>query len=237
MTNLQKMQAAQEKMQEIQKSTTAIAAEFKTAFSTKQNELQYDVSLSPQGRLQKLEAFKAEQGAKFIAKAAEIRSAYDKAAMEAQVAAELYLNEPANKPNEVAVQTFERRLSEFETALLLATNPDKAMELVREFAADTQDPYFAAKLKEKMPTIIREVTALAKEKAPLYKVHLSSVLDGINHTATAGGHTAAQQVLDAGSRVGADIWRKGGVQINAIQQFVGGEYARHANNPSNYVAE
>lgn len=237
MTNLQKMQAAQEKMYEIERSTTAVAHEFKNAFAEKQDDLKRDLTLSPQGRSQKMDEFKAKQGQIFMKRAAQMRAEYDKAAVEAQVAAELFLNEPANKPSDTAVQTFQRKLSEFQTDLMLATSPDKAMTLVKEFTGSTTDPYFAGKVKEQMPSIIREVSGLAGEKAPLYKQQLSGVVTGLNATAMAGGQYEAQQVLDVGSKAGRDIWRNGGVQMNAIQQFVGSEFAMHANKPEAFAAE
>lgn len=237
MNNLQKMRAAQDTIYEIKKSCSAVSMEFKNAYAEKQDSLRHDMTLSPHGKMQKIEEFKVQQGKEFIARAAKMRTEYDRAAVELQDAAEAYLNEPANKPSEQAVQTYERKLTDFQTALLLATNPDKAMQLVKEFAADTQDPYFAAKLKADFPTIIREVTSIAGVKAPIYKTYLSSVLDSINHTATSGGYHEVQQVLDAGSLVGNNIWLPGGVQMSTIQQFVGGQYAKYSNNPADFRDE
>ncbi|SKA88736.1 hypothetical protein [Sporosarcina newyorkensis] len=237
MTNFEKMKAAQAKMYEIKQSTTDVALEYKTAFAEKQSDLTYDRTLSPHGRLQKLEDFKKEQGAKFIKQAAAMRAEYDKAAIEAQVAAELFLNEDANKPNELAVQTFNRKLSEFETQLLLASDPKKAMTLVKSFVEETQDPYFAAQLKGELPSIIREVTALAGSEAPLFKPQLTRVAEELNTKATAGGYREAQEELDAGSRLGSDIWFRAGTQLNTVQQAVGSEFSQFANNPTDYVGK
>lgn len=237
MTNYEKLQAAKEKMYEIKQSTTGVALQFKTALAEKQSDLTYDRMLSPDGRKQKLEEFKKKQGAAFVKQAAKMRAEFDKAAVEAQVAAELFLLEDAPKPSDTAVQTFERKLTDFQTALLLATSPDQAMTLVKMFVGDTQDPYFAGKLKGEMPAIIREVTTLAGVKAPMYKGQLGYVLDGLNATATAGKQNEVQQVLDGGSRFGEDIWRSQDVQLNALQQAVGSEYSNFANNPTDFKGD
>lgn len=236
MTNYEKLEAAKTKMYEIKKSTTGVALKYKTAVAEKRSDLTYDRMLSPEGRKQKLEEFQKQQGIAFIAEAAKMRAEFDKAAVEAQVAAEMFLLEDAPKPSDTAVQTFDRKLAEFQTALLLATNPDSALTLVRSFVGEMQDPYFAAQLKGEMPAIIREVTALAGVKAPSYKVQLGRVVDDLNFTATSGKRHEVQQVLDGGSRVGEDVWHRANTSLSALQQSLGSEYSNFANNPSGYVA-
>ena len=233
-TNYEKLQAAKEKMYEIRQSTTSVALQYKTAMAEKRSALTSDRMLSPEGRKQQLEAFKRQQGAAFIKQAASMRAEFDKAAVESQVAAELFLLEDAPKPSDTAVQTFDRKLTEFQTELLLATNPDQAMTLVNSFIGETQDPYFASRLKGEMPAVIREVITLAKEKAPLYKVHLGHVVDGLNFTATSGKRNEVQQVLDGGSRVGEDVWHKANTSVSALQQALGSEYSNFANNPADF---
>lgn len=235
-TNYEKLQDAKMKMYEIKQSTSGVALKYKTAIAEKRSKLTDDRMLSPEGRKQQLEKFKREQGAAFIAEAAKLRADFDKAAVESQVAAEMFLLEDAPKPSEMAVQTFDRKRVEFQTALLLATSPDHAMTLVNTFIGETQDPYFAAQLKGEMPAVIREVTTLAKEKAPLYKVQLGRVVDGLNFTATSGKRNEVQQILDGGSRVGEDVWHKASTSISAVQQAIGSEYSNFANNPGSFVA-
>ncbi|WP_432352725.1 hypothetical protein [Sporosarcina sp. A2] len=234
MTNLQ---TVLDKMYEIEKSTTSIAHEFKNAVAEKQSELKYDTMLSPAGRDAKLKEFKSKKGAEFVKKAATMRAEYDKAAVQAQVAAEQLLNDPANKPSDLVVQSFTRQLAEFQTGLMLSTNPDSALQLAKDFAGKTNDPYLVGKLKEVLPQIVSEVTGLAGTKAPEYKVQLQRLVAGLNEVAASPEIKQAQSVIEGGSKQGQDIWRSGGVQLDAIGQAVGKEYSRYANNPSAFEAE
>ncbi|ARJ39879.1 hypothetical protein SporoP8_13930 [Sporosarcina ureae] len=234
MTNYKNLQTALGNMHEIKKSTTAVAKGFKDDFLEKQAKLQSDRMLSAEGRIIKIDEYKAEQGAKFLTKAKEMRTEYDQAAEDAQKYAEMILNDPAHKPNEATLATFDRQLARLQTELMLSTNADSALSLVKTFAEQTTDAYLIGKFKETLPTIISEITTLAGVQAPQYKLKLRKMVDGL---AVAPEIEEAQAVIDGGSMKGSPVWLEHGVQLTTIRQVVSGEYAQFANNPTAHVAE
>lgn len=234
-TNYQTMQNAKETMYEIEKSTTPIAMEFKQKIAAKQDELQHNQSLSGTGREQKLNEYRATLGKEFIAKAKEMREQYDRAAISAKVAAEVELNDGATKPSDIAIATFQRELTDVQTSLMLATNAKTAMSDLDSFVDKQTEPYFSQQIRAQLPSFAREILALAGVEAPQYKQRLAKTVERLDGNALNSRQREAKEYLDAPSRYGADLWRMGTVQLSAIEQAIGKQYTRYANNPADFT--
>lgn len=229
----EKMMNSFNTLDEVRGKVTGIATEIKNGVASEIDEINKDRFLSGDGKRAEREAVRKKYGEKFLNDAREMRSLYDTSATLAEVNAEILLNKEPRTPSGQAVKTYERHLTDLDTALLLATNERDAFDLVDNFVS-SREQYDAHQFKKVLPRYISQVldAVPAAEKLE-YKKKMRGVLDKLNEKA----YTSEQvDALNVASQVkgefGADIFRTNSTAYKAIEDAIGTEYARYANKPN-----
>ncbi|WP_153733497.1 hypothetical protein [Sporosarcina obsidiansis] len=236
MTNYEQMIEAYGKLGEIRERTTTVARDIQLKVKAETGAIRADQHLTPSGKQAKINEVKQKYGREFIATAKQMREDYDRSTVKAKVSAEVLLNEEARKPSDIAVRTFQRELADLKTELLLTSNALDAYTLVDSFVSAQKEPYLAQQLKQQAPEFISQIVGLAGTEASAYRTKLRQTMDALNEKATTPEQREAAEIFESvEGRFGEDIFLRQGIQMNAIRDAVGVEFANFANNPKSYV--
>lgn len=232
MTKYEKMKTAYDKMDEIQGSVTGVAKTLRDTVNTSISKVETLVELSEKGKEMEIKRIRKEFGEKFIEDAKRMRDEFDQSVITARIAAEGVLNEQPTKPADIDIKTYERQLNDMKMELLLATDSNSAFETLNNFTTSQNNAYIAQQLKAEFPSLLSNVLGLAGTETNEYKLKLRKTLDRLNDVAiTEEQREAARIHKMVEDKFGRDLFLPGGIQIRAIEEAVGNQYASYANRP------
>lgn len=238
MSKFVEMMGHLKKMDEIKGNTTNFVLSKQTAAKAEIDRIATDSDLSESGKNRKRADIKKKHGEQFIKEVRVMRSEYDRASIQAKVAAEALLNSGQQKPSETTLATFNREFSMLKTELLLETNPESAMRKLKGFVEKQSDAYLANQIQGEFASIIGSVLDTAGSDKAKYKVELQRTLETVRDKSVSEEQKKAQQVYETmDAEWGRDLFLPNGIQYNAISSALGPEFARASNKPQYYRLE
>lgn len=239
MTNYKNMKQALSTMQDVRTMIVPLATELKERMELEERTINGNDTLSDIGRTKAKESARDRRGRYFIEEAKKLRNTFDEAAVKAEVASELVLNERPRKPSEVSMNTFKRKLHDFKLDLLTTISVPSAFDQLEQYIVELDDPYFARViLDEEFAEIAEQITALStdNEKAKT-RSDLRKYIHRLREQATTHEQVEAVKIHEtAKAEFGAKLFQEGTTVFNALTDSVGGQYTRYANRPQDYVA-
>ena len=91
------------------------------------------------------------------------------------LATKILLEDPA-QPEETKVATFNQKLADLKTSLLLAPNPERGIESLKMFVEETTDPYLAKQLQSEFYEM---AASIVKDGSAAEKVKLNEIYEHI----------------------------------------------------------
>lgn len=233
----QEMMEAYQQTLDLPGSVTTIASELKKIVNEEIQKINSDPLYSPEGKAVERQKVRDNFGKQFIETAKKLRDDYDKAVVKAKVSAEVLLNQDPPKPSDTSVKTFQRELNALKMDVMLSTDPEKAVQAIREFADKQSDPYLAKQLAAEFAGLASNIIASSGNN-PSVKLKLRDTLDTINSKAMTPEQKKAQEIAGyMKDALGRDLFRSQSIELNTIEQAVGQKYAQYANKPHLFSGE
>lgn len=237
---LQEIKQHAAKAQEIRsmQNITSIASELKKMVADEQRKIEADTMLSPEGKRAKLGEVKKQLGKQFIDIARQQKEEYQQSVVKVKVGAETLLNEDPPKPSPISIKTFERELADLKMQIMLSTRYDESIRSLQSFAAKHSDPYYASQLKQQFAEIAPHVIASAGADAGKAKNDLRQAFETLKSAAlTPEQKEAAQLHEQFADAFSAEIFPSQSIQLDAIRDSVGDQFAKYANRPEYFPDE
>lgn len=147
MTKFEEMQASYEQMETTRKRARDIVLEAKTSYREELSQITNDRMLSNEGKQIEKEKLNQRYRDIFLGEMMKVKDKATEAADKTiDLATKILLEDPA-QPEETKVATFNQKLADLKTSLLLAPNPERGIESLKMFVEETTDPYLAKQLQ------------------------------------------------------------------------------------------
>ncbi|AZB43506.1 hypothetical protein CEF21_15015 [Bacillus sp. FJAT-42376] len=238
MSKYQEMLTHFSMLREVSESTGTFVTTVRDLYKEECGKIESNSDLSEHGKLKKKEALQKDFGEAFIRNARKLKEERNLSAVKTRTAAEMIMNEKPKKPSEIAVKSFERKLSELKMDIMLESRPESALSKIQSFAKEITDPYLSDQIIENFPSLAQSVIQIAGSNPAKYKSELHAVLSESRSKAISPEQKKAAELFDiAGDNFGRDLFFPQGMEMTLIKQTFGPRIAEYANRPEFYELE
>jgi hypothetical protein len=218
------------KAHEIMNGATAQYRELAEKLSQAEQQIRQDKTLSAHGQRLKVQELKKQHSRQIMEFAKKTKDEFQIEVIRAKGKAERLLDNPHKKPSDATIQKYERGLKDLKTRVMLALRPEKAAELVKEFAEGINDPYIAGQFREHFSDVI---TPIIQQVRPEAKSDLIKLYDKLDSEFKTEEQREAQQIMEqADAMFSAKIFKP--AVTDHIKGSYGSRYADYVNQPDMY---
>lgn len=232
MTKFKEMQESYKQMETTRKRARDIVLEAKTSYREELSQITNDRMLSNEGKQIEKEKLNQRYRDIFLGEMMKVKDKATEAADKTiDLATKILLEDPA-QPEETKVATFNQKLADLKTSLLLAPNPERGIESLKMFVEETTDPYLAKQLQSEFYEM---GASIVKDGSAAEKVKLNEIYEHIKVKSMTEEQKRAETLKGlATAGKNSDLLLDGGVHHNAIKELLGSETAMYANKPHEY---
>ncbi|MCI1859757.1 MAG: hypothetical protein LKI80_16675 [Sporolactobacillus sp.] len=153
-----------EKLRSLRKEASKIALEHVRTFRELSKDIDPEGVLNGAGRVKKRYELRDSTGKVFLAAAHKIVKQHHDLARKTKSVADAIMDSRPEKPDDVSVMRFNRKLAALKTDLMLSTNAQAATQKLREFTQSAGHPYFAAHVADHFAELAGPIISTASDK-------------------------------------------------------------------------
>jgi hypothetical protein len=223
-----------QKAHEIRNGVTGQYRSIMMKLQEKEAKIKQDVNLSTVGQQEQIAKLKKEHSRELMQFAKQVKDEYQMEVIRAKGKAERFLENPNKKPDDSTLKKYEHSLNDLKTRVLLSIRPDRAAEMVAEYAKGIEDPYIASQLREQFAEVITPIISQANgaDGAKL-KASLTDVYSKLESNFITDEQSEAKQVIEqADAMFSAKLFNP--LVIDNIKDSYDRRTADYINTPDTY---
>jgi ElaB/YqjD/DUF883 family membrane-anchored ribosome-binding protein len=233
MSKIDEIQELIEKAREIQSNSAGFYHGFRRDLADEVNAIDSDGDLSDDGKMKKKKAMHKEAEKVLMERAKKRKDEYEQLLSKAKVKAENLIHEPFSKVDDKKTATFNRKLNELKTELMLDTNHNTAQQRLTSFIDSLDEPSFHATVRDEFSNLLAPVVSIAGSEAPQVKQKLFDMYEHVKTSTMSDEQLDASTLFDTSDKmIGAKLYNASVTE--AANGDLGRSAAEYINKPHLY---